>query len=1287
MTENRETNQDDTEVGGISEAIGRWQNSLLDRSRRNRLLFFKPGRLAVRIVDTEPDVLWKDLTSPLGLSFDYAERYQFSPEHKGHVSPDDPDVWLDRGHLASDCPPLDLQRRLKNLQEKDNEWDHEQGIKVLYVALGFVFWVDEDEVEGRTPLLLLPCSLHGPSEKHAYKLRREADEPETNPALARRLSQLGIEIPELGEGSFAEYFGLVRNSIRGRVGWSVDRDIYVSTFAYHRLAMWQDLERLRTDSVSHPLILEMAASRGQREVSTEVGSTVFPPDAELSGGRLDDVLDLRDQFTVMNADFSQLQAVEASRSGQNMVIHGPPGTGKSQTITNIIAGLIADGKRVLFVSKKRAALDAVKRNLEECNLGIFCLALHSNYAKRAAVYEQLGESAAADARGLRVRPDRLDHLSDLRRTLNEFVRALHGPRDPLGRSVYEVSGIYAAVRHLPSFEFEGEWISDLDDNQYKALTELADGFVKRAREFREHETSRWRPLRTTTDDSNIREEILRDLVEIQNDIERLRGCNLDVAQAFGLPEPRNAVGRESLAKLCTHMMSAPGILRLWLEPGNARDFLGQVQAAEKICDERNHLKGRIALLFGEDGEWPDFENLEETLQAILEPEKASAIALLAGEDWELRSTEEFLAKCAVLNKLDSDLRHLQEVIAKATKVLDGSSCDTWDEIRNICHVGATIVDLCPVPEDWFVDGSAVLAEFSSLRALATELSTTEQDLANAFDDSFIDWVDENLAARYRADYQSARRFFRLPYWKDRRSILEHMHRPFDISVEGALNSIDSALKIQRMRRMWADRIANITNLYGPRFSGIESDWESVETAVRSTVDLVTSWRGDLQILRGLLTDRTRAHSLRQVLDDVKLGVQTAKDSLGDLGDQLLPAELNSLFELVEAGLPPLDVMAETIRAIKPAESAPRTVAELFGDIKGGARLLDLEKEFDRRTPQLVKSLGVLFQGYETAWDELHRRREWAEKLVALTADTVPPELARHCERPESSDAYQKRAQSLKSDFSEALSKYFVPEQSDWKSWVDAPFDELTDWIGYLREHAAQAADWIDYRRSCARVDELFGAGTVAAIRESTDDSANVPGILRRAVSSAWLGHVFEVDPALREFSVAAQETTRDEFRRLDEQFPYAMRQEVRHRCLSRYPARPSLAQDAVQIGVLYGELMKKHHQMPLRQLFEESPLVGDFKPCFMMSPVAVSQFLPLDPGYFDAVIFDEASQISPAEALPAMMRSSQAVVVGDLKQLPPVSSVEPRPMSPMNKRGMRKNLGLAWRVFSTRWLG
>ncbi len=104
------------------------------------------------------------------------------------------------------------------------------------------------------------------------------------------------------------------------------------------------------------------------------------------------MLDIRDQYAVVDADFSQLRAIELARSGANLVIHGPPGTGKSQTIANIIATLIAEGRRVLFVSEKTAALDVVKRRLTKVGLGGFCLDLHSDRGKKDSVYAQLREA-------------------------------------------------------------------------------------------------------------------------------------------------------------------------------------------------------------------------------------------------------------------------------------------------------------------------------------------------------------------------------------------------------------------------------------------------------------------------------------------------------------------------------------------------------------------------------------------------------------------------------------------------------------------------------------------------------------------------------------------------------------------------------------------------------------------------------------------------------------------------------------------------------------------------------
>ena len=214
------------EVGAV---IGRWQQSLLDLSRRNRLLFFKPGKTFVRLLDREPDTLIEALSSRRGLRFDYAERK--TPEE------DESEIRFVRGDLSADCAPLDLQRRLKGLRKRDIEWDQEQGIKILYLALGFVMWIDEDGYEGRAPLLLLPATLHRASPKDPFVLHRESDEPDTNPTLAYRFTQLGMELPGLGEGSASEYLENVKNLVVGREGWSVDSDIFLSSFAYNKLAM------------------------------------------------------------------------------------------------------------------------------------------------------------------------------------------------------------------------------------------------------------------------------------------------------------------------------------------------------------------------------------------------------------------------------------------------------------------------------------------------------------------------------------------------------------------------------------------------------------------------------------------------------------------------------------------------------------------------------------------------------------------------------------------------------------------------------------------------------------------------------------------------------------------------------------------------------------------------------------------------------------------------------------------------------------------------------------------
>ena len=1080
-------------LADVGAVIGRWQQSLLDLSRRNRLLFFKPGKTFVRLLDREPDTLIEALSSRRGLRFDYAERK--TPEE------DESEIRFVRGDLSADCAPLDLQRRLKGLQKRDIEWDQEQGIKILYLALGFVMWIDEDGYEGRAPLLLLPATLHRASPKDPFVLHRESDEPDTNPTLAYRFTQLGMELPGLGEGSASEYLENVKNLVVGREGWSVDSDIFLSSFAYNKLAMWQDLETLRQDGVSHPLVLEMAA-QGQQErpPATETSDTpsLFPSDEQLTGGKLDDLLELRDQVTVINADFSQLKAIESSRQGQNLVVHGPPGTGKSQTITNIISALIADGKKVLFVSEKRAALDVVKRNLENCNLGVFCLDMHSKHGRKSAVYKQIDEALSADSSTRPMKAGRLDELAGLREKLNGFVRALHEPRHPLGRSIFDMSGVYAATQHLPSVTCDGlSWIPKLDEAKYAAIDQIASSIVQRRKEFSNHETSPWRPLKATTFHLGLSDEIRRDLVEAQREICRLRDTSRSVAESLGLQEPGTANEVAGLRRLCEHLSLAPGILQSWLKPRRADDCLSQAGLASIQCKEREQLENETEVAFGDRNSWPDFEDLHARLALLNQPRTADAMAVLLGDGWKEEISVDTENKIRILKELTSALNDLRHDLNDACTLMGPFPSTNWADVRSLCNMVETIVKLCPVSEVWLTDGQRVVDEFQKFRVLATEITKREQRLAEVFDDSFISDIDLALAIRYRTNYQIFLRGVRPQYWRDRRFIHGHMNRPRKMSVNDTLRSIDEALKAKGDRTKWLNSEATARDLLGGRFGGINSDWNRIEAAIQETTNLVSSWPKELSALTELLTIPERAHPLRAILRRLQQNRQRIVDLLASLG-RPCPIE-DSAESLVEASVTATRALKEILAALKALKSGGRSVQvdldPLLSRLATATQLLQVERDFGTKSSRLSALLGPSFRGYETDWQDVEQRLAWTKGLLGLVPGHIPSALAENCERPKPATVYKEMAASLTSNFSIPISEQFAEERSEWNGWSSAPFTELDGWTEYLIAHSDEVADWIDYRTACARIDELFGSETVARIRAKTDDASLIPGMV------------------------------------------------------------------------------------------------------------------------------------------------------------------------------------------------
>ncbi len=1251
----------------ISGVIERWQQNLLDLTRRNRLLFFKPSKTVVRLLETGPDRLIERLSARKGLSFDYAER-RSQPDSLSIIGTEsdqqdeESDITIISGDLTVDCAPLELQKRLRGLQRKDTEWDQEQGIKVLHLALGFIKWIDEDGFHGKAPLLLLPATLRRRSPKDPFHLHRDSDEPEVNRTLTFRMSQLGIELPELGDLSVSSYLEYMENAVEKRKEWSVDSDIFLSTFAYNKLAIWQDLEHLSRNGVKHPLVLNMASQVQQDNPESNSGSgtpSAFPPADQLKGGKLDDLIGLRDQITVINADYSQLEAIQSSRRGQDLVIHGPPGTGKSQTITNIISALIADGKKVLFVSEKRSALDVVKRNLESCNLGVLCLDLHSQYGRKAEVYKQIKTSLSVDHRTRPIRAGRIDELNAYRNQLNQYVRALHETRKPFGRSVFQIAGIYASVQHLPAVECNSlSWIPDLNEARYINISQMSDRIGSKKKQFTTHETNPWRPLKATSYYLGLGDEILRNLEQVRVESTRLREAGIGVARKFGLKEPQRIIDSDNLRQLCDHFTKAPGVLRSWLNPICIDNYIRETQFVRSQSRELQELEQATNERFGDRRTWPEFDELYSKLMEVRRPEISNTIGIFLGSKWKDEIPLDLDWKTKILDDLHNVFLKLNDDIDEVKSHTGGYPADNWINLSGMCSVGKEIVELCPVPMSWVFESDQIAHKIGKIRDLSTEVTNRKHKLAEVFIDSFLGAVDPTLSVRYRTNYQDVFKIFRPQYWRDRRHLRGYMKSPQKMSVSESLTWINEALETKEVLARWNTEADTAEALLGRRFNGLDTDWRRTESALQNVINMVSDWPCGLSELSELLTNSDRMHSLRLTIGRLDKNLRLIEDHLSSLGrefpDSISPVQM-------------VDTSATAVHALKDVASVlesmsldqqTRTIefVDLQSHVYRALHLTRIEKIFETKTTQLSEMLGQTFRAKKTNWQELENKLSWAKKTLGYLSENVPSEFAEECESPKPVKYYEELADMLSTSLTEVVSVHFDATNSKWKEWKDAPFRELDGWIDYLAQNSNEVADWIEYQTISSQVEDVFGPGTISRIRELTEDASLIPGILRKVVAENWLNSVQMSDPFLKKFSASNHETVWNQFRELDKQLPAAIREEVRRKCFERYPVAGQGNQFRGQIGILNRETSKKRRQMPVRQLLEQVPtLIHTLKPCFLMSPLAVSQFLPIMPGTFDVVIFDEASQVFPEDAIPSIFRSNQCIVVGDRKQLPPTS--------------------------------
>lgn len=476
-----------------------WERKLLDLSLRNPLINFRVTRSFIQIASADIARLEDILNSgdalsiePYGkidnVSADENKLYNISDIRDLLKSSEDDDYKAKRVQTFYD--EKTLENSMKFLARQAKLSLEENGSNTLYLALGFLKWYENDlSVKERyAPLILVPVEIQKKIQDKTYRMKVRDEEAIINITLFEYLRQnFGIDIGGLDplpadENGFDVLYVLntVRKSIMSKSHWDVCDFAFLGIFSFARFIMWNDLKNRSEDILSNKVVKSLISGKPEWDIKISEEETA----------NLDEKVKPADMAVVCSADESQMKAIRTSALGESFVLHGPPGTGKSQTITNMIANALYQGKSVLFVAEKMAALSVVQSRLEKVGLGPFCLELHSNKAQKQVVLSQLERTLeTAGSKGSDYYEAKASELYELRLKLNDVVNELH-KKTACNRSVYELIGDYENNKELDNkIILDNEFVEKTDEKTYGKILELTDEYyviVSDIGDVREH---------------------------------------------------------------------------------------------------------------------------------------------------------------------------------------------------------------------------------------------------------------------------------------------------------------------------------------------------------------------------------------------------------------------------------------------------------------------------------------------------------------------------------------------------------------------------------------------------------------------------------------------------------------------------------------------------------------------------------------------------------------------------------------------------------------------------------
>lgn len=702
-----------------------WERKLLDFSLRNALLNFRANKNSLQLMTADLGELedklsdgsdFRVLEVPAEWTVSLRDARIYEIENEKDLIQSIAAEEFKSGRIRTFLPEEQLTAYLKNLYRQAKVSMEENGTNTLFLALGFLRWFESDVSEKAryAPIVLVPVDIVKSTRNKGYVIRSRQEEAQVNITLLEYLRQIfGLKITGLDPLPADEHgvnlplvFHTIRQAIMGKARWNIENLAFIGLFSFGQFVMWNDIRNRSADLEANKVVSSLIEGR----------LNWTPKEQTVTLENLDTVVHPSRMAIPMSADSSQMVAIAAAADGQSFVLHGPPGTGKSQTITNMIANALYQGKTVLFVAEKMAALNVVQNRLAGIGLDPFCLELHSNKTNKSAVLSQLNQALeVGQIRKPQEYEATAERIYQLRKELNAVIDALHGRRD-YGCSLYEAIERFEAVKEEKgNITFAAGQLEGLTEERIEQWRQALRAYSVATEETGPYSDSPLREYEGSDYSMELREKLAQDLNILLADSDSVTGHVQELKQWV---QAGSDESRRDVLELCR-------LAELAQNPASTLDRL-------ILSQDYDSLYGQLCRLVSDGME---YAARYRELSGLFEPQVFSYDAGAAFLRWKQVQNSWFLPQLTGKNKLVKELKLYARNPSAVTK---DTIVSYYEKLMTVAELKAKL-NQAPAQLTWFagslyqgVDSdwtvlSAALGKADEIHQLTAAAGTKKQE--------------------------------------------------------------------------------------------------------------------------------------------------------------------------------------------------------------------------------------------------------------------------------------------------------------------------------------------------------------------------------------------------------------------------------------------------------------------------------------------------------------------------------------------------------------------------------